>query len=79
MVTISKQECFGFERIGIFPITDSLDGLPFLCLSLPLKAGFHMIVGDCSRSLGSQEKCSAIVMIIWKPNFHFASDPSDCQ
>ena len=40
MVTVSKQECFGLERIGIFPITDSLDRLPYLRLSLPLKAWF---------------------------------------
>ena len=37
------------------------------------KPGFHMIVGDRSRSLGSLVNCSAIVTIIWKPNFHFAS------
>ena len=39
-----------------------------------VKPGFHMIVDDHSRSLGSLVKCSAIVTIIWKPNFHFASD-----
>ena len=39
-----------------------------------LKPGFHMIVGDRSRSLGSLVKCSAIVTIIWKPNFHFSSN-----
>ena len=39
-----------------------------------LKPGFHMIIGDYSRSLGSLVNCSAIVMIIWKPNFDFASD-----
>ena len=33
-----------------------------------------MVVGDRSRSLGSLVNCSAIVTIIWKPNFHFASD-----
>ena len=38
-----------------------------------------MIVGDCSRSLGLLVKCSAIVMIIWKPNFHFASDHQQSQ
>ena len=53
VVTVSKQECFGLERIGIFPIVDSLYRLPFLRLSLPLKPGFHMIVGDRSQSLGS--------------------------
>ena len=73
VVTVSKQECFGLERIGIFPIIDSLDRLPYLRLSIPLKPGFH-IVGDRSRSLGSLVKCSAIVTIIWKPNFHFATD-----
>ena len=41
---------------------------------LLLKPGFHMIVGDRSLSLGSLVNCSAIVTIIWKPNFHFASD-----
>ena len=44
-----------------------------------LKPGFHMIVGDRSRSLGSLAKCSAIVTIIWKPNFHFASDRQRSQ
>ena len=73
VVTVSKQECFGLERIGISPIIDSLDRSPYLRLSLPLKPGFHMIVGDRSRSLGSLVKCSALVTIIWKPNFHFAS------
>ena len=44
------------------------------------KPGFRMIVGDRSRSLGSPVNCSAIVTIIWKPNFHFASArASDCQ
>ena len=43
------------------------------------KPGFHMIVGDRSQSLGSLVKCSAIVMIIWKPNFHFASDRQRSQ
>ena len=38
-----------------------------------------MIVGDHSRSLGSLVKCSAIVTIIWKPNFHFASDRQRSQ
>ena len=74
VVSVSKQECFGLERIGIFPIIDSLDRLPNLRLCLPLKPGFHMIVGDRSRLLGSLVKRSAIVTIIWKPNFHFASD-----
>ena len=32
------------------------------------------IAGDRSWSLGLLVNCSAIVMIIWKPNFHFASD-----
>ena len=79
LVTVSKQECFRLERIGIFPIIDSLDRLPYLRLSLPLKPGFHMIVGDRSRSLGSQEKRSAIVTIIRKPNFHFASNHQRSQ
>ena len=43
------------------------------------KPGFHMIVGDRSQSLGSLVKCSAIVTIIWKPNFHFASDRQRSQ
>ena len=38
-----------------------------------------MIVGDHSQSLGSLVKCSAIVTIIWKPNFHFASDRQRSQ
>ena len=48
-------------------------------LSIIVKPGFHMIVGDRSRSLGSLAKCSAIVTIIWKPNFHFASDRQRSQ
>ena len=44
-----------------------------------IKPGFHMIVGDRSRSLVSLVKCSAIVTIIWKPNFHFASDHQRSQ
>ena len=44
-----------------------------------LKPGFHMIAGNHSRSLGSLVNCSAIVMIIWKPNSHFASDRQRCQ
>ena len=46
---------------------------------LLVKPGFHMIVGDRSRSLGSLVNCSAIVTIIWKPNFHFASDRQRSQ
>ena len=38
-----------------------------------------MIVRDRSRSLGSLVNCSAIVTIIWKPNFHFASDRQQSQ
>ena len=38
-----------------------------------------MIIGDRSRSLGSLVNCSVIVTIIWKPNFHFASDRQRCQ
>ena len=34
---------------------------------------------DRSRSLGSLVKCLAIVTIIWKPNFHFASDRQRSQ
>ena len=49
MVTVSKQKCFGLERIGIFPIIDSLDRSPYLPLSLPLKPGFHMIAGIASE------------------------------
>ena len=55
MVTVSKQECFGLERIGIFPIIDSLDRLPYLRLSLPLKPGPYdrwrslMIAGIASK------------------------------
>ena len=44
-----------------------------------LKPGFHMIIGDRSRSLGSPVNCSAIITIIWKPNFHFASDRQRSQ
>ena len=36
VVTVSKQECFGLERIGVSPIIDSLDRLFSLRLSLPL-------------------------------------------
>ena len=43
------------------------------------KPGFHMIVGGRSRSLGSLVNCSAIVTIIWKPNFNFASDRQRSQ
>ena len=75
MVTV-KSVLGLHERIGIFPIIDSLDRLLYLRLSLPLKPGFHMIVGDRSQSL---VKCSAIVTIIWKPNFHFASDRQGSQ
>ena len=73
METTLKQMCFGLERIGIFPIIDSLDRLPYLRLSL---AWFPY---DRWRSLGSLVKCSAIVTIIWKPNFHFASDRQRSQ
>ena len=38
-----------------------------------------MIVGDLSRLLGSLVNCSSIVTIIWKPNFHFASDHQGSQ
>ena len=38
-----------------------------------------MIVGDRSRSLGSQVNCSAMVAIIWRPNFHFTSDHKRSQ
>ena len=38
-----------------------------------------MIVGDRSRSKGSLVNCSAIVTIIRKPNFHFASDRQRSQ
>ena len=38
-----------------------------------------MIVGDRSRSLESLVNRSAIVTIIWKPNFHFASDRQRSQ
>ena len=44
-----------------------------------LKPGFHMIVGNRSRLLGLLVNCSAIVMTIWKPNFHFASDSQQSQ
>ena len=46
---------------------------------LKLKPGFHMIVGDHLRSLGLLVNCSAIVTIIWKPNFHFASNSQRSQ
>ena len=38
-----------------------------------------MIVGDRSRSLGLLVNSSANVAIIWKPNFHFASDHKRSQ
>ena len=38
-----------------------------------------MVVGDRSRLLGSLVNCSAIVAIIWKPNFHFGSDRQRSQ
>ena len=38
-----------------------------------------MIVGDRSQLLGLIVNCSAIVTIIWKPNFHFASDRQRSQ
>ena len=38
-----------------------------------------MIVGDRSQLLGSPVNCSAIITIIWKPNFHFASDRQRSQ
>ena len=38
-----------------------------------------MIVGNLSPSLGSLVNCSAIVMNIWKPKFHFASDRQRSQ
>ena len=50
-----------------------------LGLQCYIKPGFHMIVGDRSRLLGSLVNCSAIVTIIWKPNFHFASDRQRSQ
>ena len=37
-----------------------------------IKPGFHMIVDDRSRSLGLLANSSAIVAIIWRPNFNFA-------
>ena len=46
----------------------------------PLNAGIlaiHHLVGD--RSLGSLVNCSAILTIIWKPSFHFASDRQRSQ
>ena len=46
---------------------------------LTVKPGFHMIVGERSRSLGSLVNCSAIVTIIWKQNFHFASHRHQSQ
>ena len=38
-----------------------------------------MIVGDRSRSLASLVNCWAMIAIIWKPNFHFASDHQRSQ
>ena len=46
---------------------------------MTVKPGFHMIVGDRSRSLGLLVNCSAIVTIIWEPNFHFDSDRQRSQ
>ena len=68
MVTVSEQECFGLEGIGIFPIIDSLT-----CVCLYLLSLVSIL------SLGSLVKCSAIVTIIWKPNVHFASDRQRSQ
>ena len=36
VVTVSKQECLGLERIGLSKIIDSLDRSPSLRLSSPL-------------------------------------------
>ena len=47
--------------------------------SFCLKPCFDMIVGDRSRPLGSLVNSSAIVTIIWKPNFHFASNRQRSQ
>ena len=44
-----------------------------------LKPGFYTIAGDRSRFLGWLVNCSAIVTIIWKPNFHFASNRQRSQ
>ena len=38
-----------------------------------------MIVDDHSQSLGLLVNCSVIVVIIWKPNFYFASDHQQSQ
>ena len=38
-----------------------------------LMPAFHTIVGDRSRSLALLVNCWAMVAIIWKSNFHFAS------
>ena len=43
------------------------------------KPGFHMIVDDRSRSLESLVNCSVIITIIWKSNFHFASNRQESQ
>ena len=48
-----------------FPVKTSLSQQIFL-----VKPGFHMIVCDRSRSLGSLVNCSAIV----KPSFHMIVD-----
>ena len=63
-------------KLTKFLIFSSLADLPAI---QSVKPGFHMIVGDRSRSLGSLIKCSAIVTIIWKPKFHFASDRQRSQ
>ena len=79
VVTVSKQECFGLERIGIFPIIDNLDRLPHLRLSLPLKPGFHMIVGDRSRSLGSLTIAGIASKVFSDRNDHMETKFSFCQ
>ena len=38
-----------------------------------------MIVDNRSQLLGSLVNCSVIITIIWKPNFHFASDLQRAQ
>ena len=63
---------FPWKWTGHFVFTlIRVSGVFFSANLFGVKPGFHMIVGDRSRSLGSLVNCSAIVTIIWKPNFLF--------
>ena len=68
-------------------LSDKLENRPTikreLVIAKKLKPGFHMIVGDLSRSLGSLVNCSAIVTISIGNQISIlpaiANDPSDFQ